>query len=31
MPFDAVIVITVVVTAFVAFGLSLAWAHFRAH
>ncbi len=31
MPVDTVIVVTVVITAFVAFGLTLAWAHGRAH
>jgi hypothetical protein len=31
MPFDTVVVVTVVITAFVAFGLTLAWAHARAH
>jgi hypothetical protein len=31
MPFDSIIVISAVVAAFVAFGLTLAWAHSRAH
>jgi hypothetical protein len=31
MPFDTIVVVTVVITAFVAFGLTLAWAHSRAH
>jgi len=31
MPFDSIIVVTSVVIAFFAFGLTLAWAHARAH
>jgi multisubunit Na+/H+ antiporter MnhC subunit len=31
MPFDSIIVITAVVIAFFAFGLTLAWAHRQAH
>lgn len=31
MPFEALVVVTIVATGFAAFALTLAWAHNRAH